>query len=208
MRGTWGTHRVWVGWVEEGIIGANIRLGDLLIRANLVTVGDVTEALRRQAGNGGRLGDNLVTMGVLSNGALEAFLKRIPTEPADLAATRIDEIDLLSLLMRLIYTSRLESCRQFVEAIRLPYHIVAELVAMAVDRKLLRTLGMRTSDNPIDMSYTFSDEGKRWTLDALERVSYAGPAPVTLEEFTYQVSVQKLTNERSRLNASARRWGS
>jgi hypothetical protein len=156
----------------------------------------VAEALKRQAGNVGRLGDNLVAMGVLSKEAMEAFLKRIPTEPADLEATGIDEIDLLSLLMRLIYTNRLQSSRQFVDAIRLPYHIVAELVAMAVDRKLLRTLGMRISDNPIDMGYMFTDEGKRWTLDALERVSYAGPAPVTLEEFTYQVSMQKLTNER------------
>jgi len=183
-------------WVVEGIISARMRLGDLLIRANLVREEDVSEALRRQAGNGGRLGDNLVAMGAIAQQALDGFLKRIPAEPVDLAATGIDEIDLLSLLMRLIYTGRLESCRQFIDAIRLPYHIVAELVVMAVDRKLLRTLGMRAADNPIDMGYTLTDEGKRWTLDALERSRYAGPAPVTLEEFTYQVSVQKLTNER------------
>jgi hypothetical protein len=183
-------------WAEEGIIGARMRLGDLLIRANLVREEDVAEALRRQAGNGGRLGDNLVAMGAIEQQALDGFLKRIPAEPADLAATKIDEIDLLSLLLRLIYTGRLESCRQFIDAIRLPYHIVAELVVMAVDRRLLRTLGMRSSENPIDMGYTLTDEGKRWTIDALEQLRYAGPAPVTLEEFTYQVSVQKLTNER------------
>jgi hypothetical protein len=172
-----------------------MRLGDLLIRANLATVEGVAEALRRQAGNGGRLGDNLVAIGAISQQALDGFLKRIPAEPADLAATGIEEIDLLSLLMRLVYTGRLETCRQYVDAIRLPYHIVAELVVMAVDRRLLRTLGMRSSENPIDMGYALTDEGKRWTIDALERVHYAGPAPVTLEEFTYQVSVQKLTNE-------------
>jgi hypothetical protein len=172
-----------------------MRLGDLLIGANLATVEGVAEALRRQAGNGGRLGDNLVAIGAISQQALDGFLKRIPAEPADLATTGIDEIDLLGLLMRLVYTGRLESCRQFVDAIRLPYHIVAELVTMAVDRKLLRTLGMRSSDSAIDMSYAFTEEGKRWTIDALERLRYAGPAPVTLEEFTYQVSVQKLTNE-------------
>jgi energy-coupling factor transporter ATP-binding protein EcfA2 len=156
----------------------------------------VAEALRRQAGNGRRLGDNLVAMGALGQSALDAFLKRIPIEPANIAATGIDEVDLLSLMMRLIYTSRLTTCRQYVDAIRLPYHIVAELVVMAVDRQLLRTLGMRSSENPIDLSYAFTEEGKRWTIDALERSRYAGPAPVTLEEFTYQVSVQKLTNER------------
>ena len=184
-------------WVEEGIIGARMRLGDLLIRANLVREENVAEALRRQAGNGGRLGDNLVAMGAIGQQALNTFLKRIPVEPANIAATGLDEIDLLSLLMRLIYTGRLESCRQFVDAICLPYHIVAELVVMAIDRKLLHTLGMRScaSESPIDMSYTLTEEGKRWTIDSLERLRYAGPAPVTLEEFTYQVSVQKLTNE-------------
>jgi hypothetical protein len=55
------------------------------------------------------------------------------------------------------------------EAIKLPYHIVAELVRMAVDRQLLRALGMRASDSPIDMGYAFTEEGKRWTIDALER---------------------------------------
>ena len=177
-------------------MGARMRLGDLLIRANLVREEDVAEALRHQAGNGGRLGDNLVAMGAIEQQALDGFLKRIPAEPKDLAATGIDEIDLLSLLLRLIYSGRLESCRQFIDAIRLPYHIVAELVGTAVDRRLLRTLGMRSSDNAIDMSYTLTDEGKRWTIDALERLHYVGPAPVTLEEFSYQVSMQKLTNER------------
>jgi energy-coupling factor transporter ATP-binding protein EcfA2 len=181
---------------QEGIIGARMRLGDLLIGADLATGESVAEALRRQAANGRRLGDNLVSMGAIEQQALDGFLKRIPAEPADIAATGIDEIDLLSLLMRVIYTGHLESCRQYVDAIRLPYHIVSDLVEMGVDRKLLRTLGMRSSDSAIDMSYALTDEGKRWTLDALERVSYAGPAPVTLEEFSYQVSVQKLTNER------------
>ncbi len=172
-----------------------MRLGDLLIQANLVTAAQVAEALARQAGNGGRLGDNLVAIGAIDQRALEAFLKRIPTEPASIAAMGIDSLDLLSLLMKLIYEGRLETSRDFVDAIKLPYHIVAGLVQMAIDRQLLRTLGMRNSDNPIDMGYVLTEEGKRWTVDALERMRYVGPAPVTLEEFTYQVSLQKLTNE-------------
>jgi hypothetical protein len=172
-----------------------MRLGDLLVRAGLVTVADVAAAMQRQASNGGRLGANLVALGVIGQQELEAFLKRIPAEPADIAATGVDEVDLLNLLMRLIYSGHLETCRQYVDAIKLPYHIVAELVRMAVDRQLLRTLGMRASESPIDMGYAFTEEGKRWTIDALERLSYVGPAPVTLTEFTYQVNLQKLTNE-------------
>ena len=127
---------------------------------------------------------------------MDAFLHRIPTEPADIAATGIDGTDLMGLLMKLIYMDRLETVRQFADAIKLPYHIVLDLVQMAVDRKLLINAGLaQRAGNLADMSYTFTEEGRRWTIDALNRVGYTGPAPVTLEEFTDQVNLQKLTNE-------------
>ena len=172
-----------------------MRLGDLLIQANLVSTDDVARALDRMAKNGGRLGDNLVAIGAIDLRVLEAFIHRIPTEPSNIPATGIDELELLSLLMKVIYAGRLESGRQFVEAIKLPYHIVAELVQMAIDRILLRTLGTRGSSSPLDLAYAFTEEGKRWTLDALERLRYTGPAPVAVDDFTYRVNLQKLTNE-------------
>ncbi len=172
-----------------------LRLGDLLVRARLVTEDDVARALDRGVEYGGRLGDNLVALGVLSREVLDAFLHRIPAEPADIRATGIDETDLLGLLMKLIYTGRLETLRQFTDAIKLPYHIVMELVRMAMDRKLLQNLGSRDPNSLIDLSYSLTDEGRRWTIDALQRLRYAGPAPVPLEEFIDQVNLQKLTNE-------------
>jgi hypothetical protein len=172
-----------------------MRLGDLLIQAKMVTVEDVAKALELQAESGGRLGDHLVATGAIPQEQLDAFLYRMPTEPADIAATCLDVPDLLSLFMKLVYTGRLESVRQFVDAIKLPYHIVVDLVAMAVDRQLLRTLGSRESASLIDMSYVLTEEGRRWTLDALQQMRYVGPAPVTLEEFSHQVNLQKITNE-------------
>jgi hypothetical protein len=167
----------------------------LLIRAKLVTEADVAKALERMSRHSGRLGDNLVAIGAIQQKTLDAFLHRIPAEPADMAAVGIDEVDLMGLLMKLIYKDRLETTRQFMDAIKLPYHIVLDLVGMAVNRQLLQTLGSRYSDNPIDLSYAFTEEGRRWTLDALQRLHYTGPAPVTLEEFNDQVNLQKLTNE-------------
>jgi hypothetical protein len=172
-----------------------MRLGDLLIQANLVSATDVAKALERMAASGERIGDSLVSIGAIDRRVLDAFLHRIPAEPANIKATGIDELDLMGLLMKVMYAGRLETCRQFVEAIKLPYHIVSELVQMAVDRSLLRTLGMRHSNSPLDLAYAFTEEGKRWTLDALERLRYIGPAPVALEDFTYRINIQKLTNE-------------
>lgn len=172
-----------------------MQLGDLLVRAGLVTVEQVATALAAQENRGGRLGDHLVAMDALSPEVLNEFLHRMPAEPENLAATGIDPGELLTLLMKLIYAGRLESVRQFVEAIRLPYHIVLDMVQMAVDRQLLRTLGTRDSASLAEMSYAFTEQGRRWAIDALQQGRYAGPAPVTLEEFTDRVSLQKVTNE-------------
>ena len=178
------------------VITTALRLGDLLIRGRLVTVDDVSRALEHQSQHGGRLGESLIAIGAITQAAFDAFLYRLPTEPHDIAATGVDGPDLMGLLMKLIYVDRLETVRQFANAIKLPYHIVLDLVQMAIDRKLLVNLGSRgDAGNLSDMSYMFTEEGRRWTLDALNRVGYAGPAPVTLDDFTYQVNLQKVTNE-------------
>jgi hypothetical protein len=172
-----------------------MRLGDLLIQAKLVTVEDVRKALEVQGSGGGRLGDHLVASGAITQQVLEDFLHRIPAEPANIAATKIESTDLLALLMKAIYEGHLGTVRQFVDAIKLPYHIVLELVQMAIDRHLLHALGSRDSASPLDMAYTFTEGGQRWAIDALKRMRYAGPAPVTIEEFNEQVNLQKVTNE-------------
>jgi hypothetical protein len=84
-----------------------MRLGDLLVRVKRVTEDDIAKALERQATESGRLGDNLVAIGAISKKDLEAFIHKIPPEPASVEATGLDESDLLGLLMRLIYTGGL-----------------------------------------------------------------------------------------------------
>ena len=151
-------------------------------------------ALDRLVAQGGRLGENLVAIGAIDKKVLDAFIHRLPTEPLDIPSSGIDELELMSLLLKLTYMNRLETCRDFIDAIKMPYPIVAELTKMAIDRKLIRILGSHT-DNPLDMGYAFTDEGRRWTLDALDQLRYVGPAPVAIEEFNYRVNLQKLTNE-------------
>ncbi|MGC2635784.1 MAG: hypothetical protein WA294_01295 [Acidobacteriaceae bacterium] len=172
-----------------------MQLGDLLVQARLVTVENISTALAHQASHGGRLGENLVDLGALTEKALEAFLHHFPVEPADIAATGIDSVELMGLMMKLIYSARLQTVRQISEAIMLPLRMVTELVQMGVDRKLLQSLGVRGNDNFGGASYDFTEAGKRWTLDAIGQVGYIGPAAVPLDQFNDQVSHQKLTNE-------------
>jgi hypothetical protein len=171
-------------------------LGELLIRANLVTEGDVTAALERVRTRGGTLGENLVAMGRIDQWVLDGFMHSIPQEPADIAATGISDSDLLGLFMKLIFSGRLEKIAQIADAIKLPQHIVMDLAHMATERQLLYTLGAQNSSSVLDTRYALTEEGKRWTIDVLQRSGYIGPAPVPLADFIARVNVQKPTNER------------
>ena len=164
--------------MEGRAIAIGVKLGDLLIGAGLVTRADVSRALGRANEVGGRLGENLVAIGALERETLNEFLHRIPREPHTISETGVPGAELLELLMKLIYVGQLEAVRQFGHAIKLSFGIVQDLVLMGVERKLFLTEG-----------------GKRYAEDALVRLRYTGPAPVSLEDFTYRVSLQKPTNE-------------
>jgi hypothetical protein len=171
-----------------------MELGALLVRAKLITVEQMHDALARQAVHGGRFGAHLVAAGCLTQEALDAFIYKTPVEPENIEATGIDENELISLLMKLIYTWRLESAREFADAIKLPPTLVTRLVRIATDQKLLYARGARP-DNPTIMNYALTEEGRRWATDALNRSQYTGPAPVTLEQYIDRVNLQKITNE-------------
>lgn len=182
-----------VGFLE-GIIAARMELGSLLIRAKLITPDQLSDALARQVVQGGRLGDLLVAGGAIDAATLDAFLHNVPSEPETMAATGIDESELLSLFIKQMYTARLQSSREFSDAIKLPAHLVAKLMRIATERKLIYARGVRP-DNSAVMLYDLTDEGKRWANEALTRSQYTGPAPVTLEDYNERVNLQKITNE-------------
>jgi len=171
-------------------------LGQMLIRAKLVTEEDVAAALERMKALGGRLGENLVAIGAIRPDALDNFIHRTPAPPKDIAATGIDDTELLALLMKLIYVGRLEKVGQCADAIKLPQPIVMDLANMAIDRQLLYTLVSHNSDSILDRRFALTDEGRRWAVDALQRSGYVGPAPVSLADFIERVNLQKPTNER------------
>jgi len=161
----------------------------------MVSPEQINRAIEYQSRHGGRIGECLVATGAISQDKLDDFLRRPPAEPTSLQATGVDPAVLMGLLLKLIYSCRLETERQFTDAIKLPYPIVADLVHMATDRKLLMSLGSRESVRFGETAYALTEEGRRWTIDLVSHSGYVGPAPVTLEEFNEQVNRGKLSNE-------------
>ena len=64
-----------------------MRLGEILLARSLVSAADIEEAMRRQKVKGGRLGDNLISLGVITQEQLEAVMHETPKAPKSLAET-------------------------------------------------------------------------------------------------------------------------
>lgn len=172
-----------------------MRIGDILVAAKLVTAADVRAALRRQADHGGRLGENLVALGVAGREELQQFLNCVPAAPLTIADTGLNETDLLTLVVKLMYVGSLRTTSDIAEAIRLPRNLVVQLVELAAGRGLLSAAGTLSATTLSDARYNLSDSGRQWAVEALAISQYAGPAPVSLDAFRQRVLLQKLTNE-------------
>jgi type IV pilus assembly protein PilB len=83
------------------------KLGEILVRENLVTPQQLREALDYQRASGGRLGSNLVKLGIISDDVITAVLSRqygVPSINLDLFHIESDVIKLISQEVAMKYT--------------------------------------------------------------------------------------------------------
>ncbi len=75
------------------------KLGEILVRENLITSQQLLEALEYQRANGGRLGSNLIKLGIISDDVITAVLSRqygVPSINLELFQIEDDTIKLIS----------------------------------------------------------------------------------------------------------------
>src|SRR5438067_5435206 len=83
------------------------KLGEILVRENLITSLQLREALEFQRSNGGRLGSNLVKLGIVSDDVVTAVLSRqygVPSINLELFQIETDVIKLISQDVALKYS--------------------------------------------------------------------------------------------------------
>jgi type IV pilus assembly protein PilB len=83
------------------------KLGEILVRENLITTQQLRDALDYQRSNGGRLGSNLVKLGIISDDVITAVLSRqygVPSVNLDLFQIEETTIKLISQDVALKYT--------------------------------------------------------------------------------------------------------
>ncbi|MGF1611025.1 MAG: hypothetical protein ACFCUQ_16595 [Kiloniellales bacterium] len=172
------------------------RLGSYLVASGLAKLDDIVRALERQKREGGRLGDNLVALGIVSEERLEAMIHAKPTAPRSVQETGISEGFLLQLLVKAVHSSNLETPSQMKDMLRLPYAVITRLLEEATDRKLILSAGAGEGVAFAETRYTLSADGRNWARELLSQCHYVGPAPVSLHAYQNRIKRQRITNER------------
>ncbi len=171
-------------------------LGDILVARGLCSAEDVSRAFERQKKEGGRLGDNLVALGIVTVEQLRDVFSAAPAQPQTIEDVGLDEAEILKLMMKAIHAENIESPAQIADAIKLPFTIVGKLIKEADDRKFLEPLTNSGATTLANMRYALTASGRAYAADAMEQNMYVGPIPVSIDAFRERVIMQRITKER------------
>lgn len=171
-----------------------MQLGDMLVARGVVTPADIEAALARQVTEGGRLGENLVAMGVATAEQIATVVNSAPAIPASVADTGISERNLLYLMLKFMHVEASETVLQLAENMKLPRRVIQQLIEDAVRQRFVGATGA-TSDLALSTHYALTEAGRTAAKEALEHNLYLGPTPVSLAVYREQLEKQRITNE-------------
>jgi predicted ATPase with chaperone activity len=169
-------------------------LGEFLMARQVINQEQLQKVLHQQKIAGGRLGDNLVSLGYISRDKLEAILQEPPQVAKNTEETGLDTNFLLNLLLRIMYISGLQTLPELAEQIKLTRTVVEALLTFAKKETLVEIRGP-VENNPTILRYALTGLGRERASEALRRCEYIGPAPVPLAQYQVQVQKQTITNE-------------
>ncbi len=172
-----------------------MRLRDILLMRGLVRSTDIETAIERQRMEGGRLGDNLIALGLMTTEQLFAVMDETPVMPRSVAETGVSRGLLLGMVLKFMRVASCETVPELSHRLHLAHAVVQELMDDATTQKLVHVLGSLNSGIVRYMRYALSDDGRAAAGEAMEQTQYMGPAPVSLAAFQAQVAKQPITNE-------------
>lgn len=171
-----------------------MQLGDMLVARGLVSLADIEAALARQAKEGGRLGENLIALGLVTADQIAAVVNSAPAIPETLADTGISERNLLYLLIKFMHVEACETVLDFADRMKLPRRLIQQLIDDAIRQRLIGATGA-TSDLALSTHYALTEAGRNAAREALDQSLYLGPVPVSLAAYQEQIEKQRITNE-------------
>jgi predicted ATPase with chaperone activity len=164
-----------------------------MLNEQVVTKQQLREAASRQRLHGGRLGQNLVALGYITEDQLGTFFKRVPPAPEDIQATGLHLDFIADLVLKHIMAMGAFRLGDLSQRIGLSTTILDEAVELLRREKLVEVRG---ASQFVKSSFNFiiTETGKNRGGELMKICSYTGPAPVTLEDYREMVEHQSIRN--------------
>jgi len=172
-----------------------MRISELLIAKNLLSVVDVERAIDRQRAEGGPLLDNIMGLELVSIADIDEVLSHAPDAPGSIKSTGLTPNFLTGLLAKTIYSYKTESIAELREVLKLPAPVIAELLRDGSEQKLFEEYVGGYSGSGNDTNYRLSIHGKALAEEEMNKSRYVGPAPVPLSDYHAQVFKQAIGGE-------------
>jgi hypothetical protein len=170
------------------------KIGKLLVQENLVTAEQLNEALERQRQTGGRVVENLIQLNYLREEDFGNFVEAAPPPPHTLEETGLNEDFVVDLAMKHLYFGGVLPGHEVATRMCLPFTgVLQPIMRFLKDEKLLE---IKKGIGITEASYHFAltEEGRRRAREVIDLSSYAGPAPVPIEDYEPMCNRQTVRN--------------
>src|SRR6266851_1376810 len=141
-----------------------MELGDRLVAKGLVSPADIEAALARQVKDGGRLGENLVAMGVVTADQIAA-VNSAPAIPMSIEETGVSDRNLLNLMLKFMHVEAAETVLDLANFMKLPRALTSKLVEDALRQRFISATGA-TSDLALSTHYALTEGGRNAVREA------------------------------------------
>lgn len=165
------------------------QLGLRMIEEGFITKAQLDVALERQHRLGGRLGQNLMALGFVKEEDIKRVFLKTPRAPKTVEEAGLDPTMVADLVLKhLLFTGEFKMT-DIAERVKLPVSIVEGALEELRRDKLIEVKG---ASSYTKMAYIFkiTEAGVKRGTDLLELCRYAGPAPVSLNDYRAMVEAQ------------------
>ena len=162
------------------------QLGLRMINEGIITKEQLNVAMDRQHRMGGRLGQNLVALGFVDEEVLNQLFTMTPRAPQTIEEAQLEPSLVTDLVLKhLLFIGEFRMA-DISERIKLPVSIVEGALEELRRDKFIEVKG---SSSYTKMAYVFkiTESGLKRGNDLLQLCRYAGPAPVSLDDYRAMV---------------------
>ena len=166
-------------------------LGDKLLKENVITKEQLDEGLERQRRLGGKLWHNLMALGYVTEQEIKKLYQKDPPPPRSIPDTGLDLSYIADLVTKHIVFMGEFRMTDVVDRVKLPLPVVSSVLELLKRERIVEIKGAASYAST---TYTFkiTELGQKRSSELMELCRYAGPAPVTIEDYRDMVELQTI----------------